>query len=88
MDKPSYLNFDIDAYAWKPDTDYQLYPELYRVGKGKQGVLICQPYKSEIGKHWRFKNEDIAEESSEKIYTLFLDYLKEKDFVGADMESN
>lgn len=23
-------------------------PELYRVGKGEQGVLLVQPYKSEI----------------------------------------
>ncbi|WP_439584141.1 DUF4385 family protein [Dyadobacter bucti] len=26
--------------------DYKEYPELYRVGKGEQGVLICEPYKS------------------------------------------
>jgi hypothetical protein len=23
-------------------------PELYRVGKGEQGVLLVEPYKSEI----------------------------------------
>ena len=55
-DKPTYLNFDKDNYAWKSDIDYRLYPEKYKVGKGEQGVLICEPYKSEIGKHWRFKN--------------------------------
>jgi hypothetical protein len=85
MDKPSYLDFDTDSYAWKPGTDYRKHPELYRVGKGEQGVLICEPYKSEIGQHWRFKTKAIAEESSTKIYRLFKDYLKTNDFVGADM---
>lgn len=83
--KPSYLNFDIDAYAWKPDIDYRRNPELYRIGKGEQGVLICEPYKSEIGQYWRFRTEEIAEESSEKIFKMFEDYLAQDDFVGADM---
>ena len=28
--------------------DLRKNPELYRVGKGEQGVLLVQPYKSEI----------------------------------------
>lgn len=60
-------------------------PDLYRVGRGEQGVLLVQPYKSEILPHWRFKNPDIATESSNTIYQLFLDYLERDDFVGADM---
>ena len=84
-DKPSYLNFDKQAYAWKPDINYRQHPELYRVGKGEQGVLICEPYKTEIGPFWRFKTKEIAFESSEKIYSLFLDYLDQNDFVGADL---
>ncbi len=84
-DRPKYLNFDTKKYAWKTDVDYREHPELYKVGKGEQGVLICEPYKSEIGPFWRFKNEIIATESSDKIYELFLDYLKNNDFVGADM---
>ena len=84
-DKPSYLHFDKPAHAWKPDINYREHPEQYRVGKGEQGVLICEPYKSEIGQFWRFKTKIIAEESSRKIYALFLDYLDQDDFVGADM---
>lgn len=83
--RPTYLNFKKENYAWSSDVDYRKYPEKYKVGKGEQGVLICEPYKSEIGKFWRFKNESIALESSEIIYKMFLDYLKENDFVGADM---
>lgn len=85
MDKPSYLDFDKDNYPWKQDIDYRNHPELYRVGKGEQGVLICEPYKSEIGKYWRFKDAGIAQESSTKILELFQQYLDQDDFVGADM---
>ncbi|MCW3166903.1 DUF4385 domain-containing protein [Chryseobacterium sp. 09-1422] len=83
--KPSYLNFNHREYHWKPDVDYRLHPELYRVGKGEQGVLICEPYKSEIGQYWRFKTKEIAVESSDKIFSLFEDYIQKEDFVGADM---
>ncbi|WP_128544403.1 DUF4385 domain-containing protein [Larkinella soli] len=65
--------------------DLRKHPELYRVGKGEQGVLLVEPYKSEILPHWRFKTPEIARESSEKIYALFLEYRKQGDFVGMDM---
>lgn len=65
--------------------DFRSSPELYRVGKGEQGVLLVEPYKSEILPHWRFKTPEVARESSQKIYSMFLDYLHEDDFVGADM---
>lgn len=60
-------------------------PELYRVGRGEQGVLLVEPYKSEILPYWRFKTPEIAKESSETIYELYLDYKKNQDFVGMDM---
>ncbi|MDT3401451.1 DUF4385 domain-containing protein [Mucilaginibacter terrae] len=62
-----------------------VHTEQYRVGKGEQGVLICEPYKSEIGQYWRFKTSEIALESSNKIYALFATYLAAHEFVGADM---
>lgn len=65
--------------------DFREHPELYRVGKGEQGVLLVEPYKGEILPFWRFKTPEIAKESSSKIYSLFLDYLSREDFVGADM---
>ena len=65
--------------------DFRKRPELYRVGKGEQGVLLVEPYKSEILPHWRFKTVDIAKESSAAIYKMFLAYLKADDFPGADM---
>lgn len=60
-------------------------PELYRVGIGEQGVLLVEPYKSEILPHWRFKTVPIAEESASTIYKMFLDYRRANDFVGMDM---
>src|SRR4051812_19229888 len=60
-------------------------PELYRTGVGEQGILLVEPYKSEILPFWRFKTPAIAKESSAKIYKLFLDYKSQKDFVGMDM---
>lgn len=83
--RPSYLNFDSSDYAWKSNVDYRKHPELYRVGKGEQGVLICEPYKSEIGQYWRFKDREVAQESSTRIFAMFTQYLDEGDFVGADM---
>ncbi len=65
--------------------DFRSSPELYRVGKGEQGVLLVEPYKSEILPYWRFKTPDIARQSSEKIYYMFLNYLQQDDFIGADM---
>ena len=47
--------------------DYRKNPELYRVGKWEQWVLLVEPYKSEILPHWRFKNPEIAEKSASKI---------------------
>jgi hypothetical protein len=83
--KPSYLDFEIDTYPWKPAIEYRKHPERYQIGKGEQGVLICEPYKSEIGQYWRFKTVEIAKTSSTKISQMFEDYLKVNDFVGADM---
>jgi hypothetical protein len=65
--------------------DFRQHPELYRVGKGEQGVLLVEPYKSEILPHWRFKTPAIAQRSANKIYRMFLDYKAKEDFVGMDM---
>lgn len=75
------FDYDLDF----DNIDFREQPELYRVGRGEQGVLLVEPYKSEILPHWRFKTPEIAKESSEKIYQLYLDYKQAGDFVGMDM---
>lgn len=57
----------------------------YRIGRGEQGVLTFEPYKSEILPLWRFKTPAIARKSSQSIYAKFLQYHKENDFIGMDM---
>lgn len=78
---PEPFNYALDFKA----IDFRKNPELYRVGKGEQGVLLVEPYKSEILPHWRFKTVPEAKKSSIKIYKMFLAYLKAGDFPGADM---
>jgi Domain of unknown function (DUF4385) len=80
MSRPAF-DYTLDFKA----IDFRQRPELYRIGKGEQGVLLVEPYKSEILPHWRFKTVAEAKKSSAKIYTLFLAYLKSEDFPGADM---
>ena len=65
--------------------DFRRRPELYRIGKGEQGVLLVEPYKSEILPHWRFKNPEAALASAAKIYELYLGYREADDFAGMDM---
>jgi Domain of unknown function (DUF4385) len=65
--------------------DFRERPELYRIGRGEQGVLSVEPYKSEILPHWRFRTPDIARQSAEEIYNLYLRYKAADDFVGMDM---
>ena len=70
---------------WNPEVDYRQNPHLYRIGRGQQGVLICEPYKSEICAHWRFKTVPEAEASSQTILNMFYEFVRQGDFVGADM---
>jgi hypothetical protein len=60
-------------------------PHLYRIGKGEQGVLMVQPYKSELCYLWKFKNPEIATKSSNELMKKFYEYLLNNDFIGCDM---
>ena len=59
--------------------------QLYRIGRGEQGVLLVRPYTNDICAHWRFKTPDEAVESSNHIFGMYLDYRDEEDFIGMDM---
>jgi hypothetical protein len=65
--------------------DFRRRPDLYRVGRGEQGVLTFEPYKGELLPHWRFKTVEAARASSATLYAKFEAYLAEGDFPGADM---
>ncbi|KAI9797435.1 MAG: hypothetical protein M1833_005475 [Piccolia ochrophora] len=57
----------------------------YRIGRGEQGVLTFEPYKSELLPLWRFKTPDVARKSSQELWQRFEDYGSHDDFVGMDM---
>ena len=59
--------------------------QLYRIGRGEQGVLLVRPYTNIICAHWRFKTPKIALWSAHTIFDLYLDYLEARDFIGMDM---
>eukprot|EP00742_Colponemidia_sp_Colp-10_P005369 GILJ01005737.1.p1 GENE.GILJ01005737.1~~GILJ01005737.1.p1 ORF type:complete len:219 (+),score=17.52 GILJ01005737.1:3-659(+) len=65
--------------------NFREHPELYRIGKGEQGVLSVEPYKSEILPYWRFRTPDVAQQSADKIFQLFCRYKESGDFIGMDM---
>lgn len=67
------------------NTDFREHPELYRVGSGEQGVLIAEPYKSELLPLWRFKTPELARVSAAALWDAFVRYRRERDFVGMDM---
>ncbi|WP_407307704.1 DUF4385 domain-containing protein [Acinetobacter sp.] len=81
--KPFSRSFDFSLDFEK--INFRKRPELYRIGRGEEGVLLVEPYTSEISPFWQFEDEAQATESSAKIFALFLDYLEKNDFVGADM---
>lgn len=57
----------------------------YRIGRGETGVLTFEPYKSILLPHWKFRTVAIATQSSEKLWSKFLEYEEGDDFVGMDM---
>ena len=77
------MKFDYDRDF--KSLDFRRHPELYQIGIGEQGVLSVEPYKGEILPHWRFKTPEIARESADVIYAMFLAYKAQDDFVGMDM---
>lgn len=65
--------------------DFRKHPERYIIGRGEQGVLIAEPYKSEILPYWKFATPADAKKSAANIYSMFENYGANNDFVGMDM---
>lgn len=76
------------SQIYTPDyaaTDFRAHPERYRVGRGEQGVLIAEPYKSEMVPYWRFRTPELAQTSAAVLWWFFTCYLEDGDGVGADL---
>ena len=65
--------------------DFRKRPDLYRMGRGEQGVLLVQPYKGELLPHWRFRTPQEARRSAASLFRMFKAYGRRGDFVGMDM---
>lgn len=65
--------------------DYCKRPDLYCIGRSEQGVLLVEPYRSELLPIRRFKAEEEAKVSSAVLYGMFEGYLAAGDIPGADM---
>ena len=57
----------------------------YRIGRGEQGVLSFEPYKSDILPLWRFRTVPIARRSAADLWRRFEQFGEQGDFVGMDM---
>lgn len=57
----------------------------YRIGRGEQGVLTFEPYKSALLPLWRFRNVPVAKQSATDLWARFLEFDDQGDFVGMDM---
>ena len=83
MPAPKGQAFDYDLdYA---EIDFRAEPHRYRIGMGEQGVLMVEPYKSELLPLWRFRTPEIARESAAALTEQFEHYRQQGDFVGMDM---
>lgn len=58
---------------------------IYHIGRGEQGVLTFEPYKSNLLPSWRFRTPEIATKSAQDLWEKFEEYGDEGDFVGMDM---
>lgn len=65
MNKPSYIDFDHKKYKEKLKT---------YTTKGEVGVLSYN-YSKIISKYWRFKTPELAKQSANKIYNIFLNHM-------------
>ena len=77
--------FDYDLDYKNIDFSLEENRKLYRIGRGEQGVLLVRPYTNDICTHWKFRTPEIAVESSNYIFSMYLDYRDEEDFIGMDM---
>lgn len=57
----------------------------YCIGRGEQGVLSFEPYKSALLPLWRFRTVAVAQKSAGDLWRRFEEFYEQGDFVGMDM---
>ena len=48
--------------------------QLYRIGRGEQGVLLVRPYTNLICRRWRFKTVKQAKKSANDIHNMYMGF--------------
>jgi len=85
IESKEFLKIVKEAGKWKHDINYKLKPLLYEVTNDLGGMYVCEPYKTDLLQVWKFKDAQTSKSSASKIKDMFFDYIKKKDFVGADL---
>jgi hypothetical protein len=67
------------------EIDYRARPDLYRIGRGEEGVFKVQPYKGELLPLWRFRTPAEAHASAAAIRSKYDAYRAAGELVGMDM---
>jgi hypothetical protein len=57
----------------------------YRIGRGEEGVLTLEPWKSELLPLWKFATPALARRSAAALWKRFMQYGRANDFPGMDM---
>ena len=70
---------------WDHTINYKDSPLSYVLTDDCGGMYVCEPYKTEILRVWKFTSKERAKKSSRDLLEMFKKYVSEEDFVGADM---
>tara|TARA_A200000159_G_C7331017_1_gene342924 strand:+ start:1990 stop:2418 length:429 start_codon:yes stop_codon:yes gene_type:complete len=73
------------ASRWKHNINYKLKPLMYEVTNDLGGMYICEPYKTDLLSAWKFADSKVSKSSALKLKEMFFEYVKQGDFVGADL---
>jgi len=79
------IEFIENVNKWKHDINYKENPLKYEVTDDCGGMYICEPYKTRLLGIWKFSTPSASKTSAKDIKSMFLEYLNEGDFVGADL---
>ena len=80
-----FLKMIEESNKWKHNINYRKSPLTYDITDDCGGIYTCEPYKSILLDIWRFSTPEASEKSAASIKKMFLRYLDEEDFVGADL---
>ena len=85
MDVKEFLNIMKLSNRWRHDINYASLPLKYCYTQCTGGIYICNPYKDEILSKIKMSDPKAAQSNIDSLLSIFKNYLKLGDFVGADL---